>query len=103
MTSFKEEYMRLDGANKFLLAHCQETLATIRKHYHGVSHSVNRCNAEYADCWKAVEGLRERCDKLETEVEQANAAIGELRESLQKARKAYAELKNGRQNEAKVP
>lgn len=96
----KDEYLAADGANKFLLAHCEQTLAEFRKTvgevvkgYRGASHSVNRCNAEYADLFQAVEALRARCDALEADRDAAHAAIGKLQEAMTNARKAFAELR----------
>lgn len=94
--SLKEQYMALDGANRFLAEHCGKTLADIRKQNRGISHSVNRCNAEYANCWAAVEELREQV--AEQVAEQARilsetvAAVGKLQEAMEKSREAYAAI-----------
>lgn len=99
MPSLEDEYLAMNGANRFLLAHCQKTLDRWYKELRGISHSVNRCNADYADCWAAVEGLRTRAALQCGEMREANAAIGALQqqvagleESLQKSRDAYSAL-----------
>lgn len=69
------------------------TLSWWRKQFRGVQHSLNRCNAEYADCWEAVKELRARCDSLEECLEAARGEIGQLKESVEGARAAYRELK----------
>ena len=90
----------MDGANQFLLQHCQKSLDGWYNELRGISHSINRCNAEYADCWAAVEKLRQWALSESSELSEANAAIGALqeqvaglKESLNKAREAYSELK----------
>jgi len=94
-----EQYMELNGANKFLAAHCGKSIGTQEILIRGISHSVNRCNAEYADCWDAVKEVAHRCGILEHSQEEANAAIGRLQEqvrtleeAIEKSRKAYGEL-----------
>ena len=82
--SLKEQYLAMDGANRFLMEHCEKTLGEIRELLSGASHSVNRCNAEYADCWKAVEELRERMDSQDKALSEALAAIGALQERMDK-------------------
>ena len=97
--TLKDEYLKRDGANQFLLAHCQRTLEEIQVGYRGVAHSVNRCNSEYATCWEAIKELRQRCDSLEKQQRDIEAAVGKLQEQvvqleeiIEKARKAYAKL-----------
>ena len=95
-----EEYMELSGANKFLAEHCKNVLLEQAKLLRGISHSVNRCNAEYADCWEAVKELRALV--ANSDVSDSNAAIGQLQQqvaaledSMDKAREAYKNLKTG--------
>lgn len=98
-TSLKEQFLELDGANKFLMAHCEERLAEIAKGYHGATHAVNRALAEYADCYKACEELRERCDCLEKNaaaIGKLQEQVAELEEAMEKSRKAYGELRKER-------
>ena len=94
-----EQYMELNGANKFLAAHCAKSIGNQEVLIRGISHSVNRCNAEYTDCWSAVKEVAHRCGILEHSQEEANAAIGRLQEqvrtleeAIEKSRKAYGEL-----------
>ena len=82
--TLKEQYLKMDGANLFLLEHCEKTLSEIRRAYQGISHSVNRCNSEYIDCWKAVKALRKQADLLAAELSKANAAIGQFQERQDK-------------------
>jgi nitrate/TMAO reductase-like tetraheme cytochrome c subunit len=104
--SLVDKYMELTGANKFLAEHCGKTLGEIDKLVKGVSHSVNRCNAEYADCWVSVKETWKLCEKLAKDRDEIYAAIGQiqeqiktLEESLEKSRKAYAELRKDYSNE----
>ena len=87
----------MTGANQFLWEHCEKTLSEIRRAYQGVSHSVNCCNAETADCLKATDELRERVTSQAQELREANAAIGKLQGEAvgleQKTRAAFAELR----------
>jgi len=80
------------------------TLSWWREQMRGVVHSLNRCTAEYADCFESVKTLRERADKAETKLDTELAAfrveIGRLKEELAvateaigKAREAFRELK----------
>ena len=82
--SLKEEYLKMDGANQFLLEHCEKTLGEIVRAYRGISHSMNRCNAEYVDCWAAVSELTEEVEALAKAIRDANAAIGKLQERQDK-------------------
>lgn len=99
--SMTDEYLKLSGANKFLAEHCKNVLLEQAKLLRGISHSVNRCNAEYADCWEAVKELKALVANLDAS--DSNAAIGQLQQqvaaledSMEKARAAYAKLKNGK-------
>ncbi len=77
--------------------------AWYRRQFQGVNHSLNRCLAEYQDCWEAVKSLRERAGVLESALQKAQEEIGrqtdeiaELNESMEKARKVFLELKQSR-------
>ena len=81
-----------------------------RKQFRGVNHGLNRCLAEYADCWEAVKSLRERLGVLETSTQEALQKaqeeigrqadeIAELKESIEKARKVFLELKQSKRKE----
>lgn len=80
MPTLKEQYLAMNEANRFLLEHCEKVLQEIRKAYQGVSHSVNRCNAEYADCYQEQKALGERIDSQAKELTEVSAAIGKLQE-----------------------
>lgn len=71
----------------------------VREQLRGISHSVNRCNAEYASAADLIEALTARVARLEQEVEDTRVAIGQLREEteqrMDKAREAFRQLKNG--------
>ena len=100
--------MEMSGANRFLAEHCGKTLNEIAEQVKGISHSVNRCNAEYADSFDAVKELRSGFEALHRRVTDANAAIGKLQEqvatveervatledSMNKSREAYSKLLN---------
>jgi len=95
MPTLKEQYLAMDGASQFLAECVGKEITKFLRELQGISHIVNRCNAEYADCWKAVEELR----GMRAELSEANAAIGELQsqvvtleERLNKAGKVCSEL-----------
>lgn len=97
--TLKEQYLAMDGASQFLWDLWAKEREEIRQGYRGISHSVNRCNAGYADCSEKLEELRERADSQAQELSEANAAIGKLQqevvklgEALRGAREAYSEL-----------
>lgn len=90
--SLKEQYMKLEGANRFLAEHCGITLSNLREQCQGISHSVNRCNAEYADCWAAVEELRKQAQEQARILSETAAAVGKLQEAMEKSREAYAAI-----------
>lgn len=90
--SLKEQYMELDGANRFLAEHCGKTLDAIREQNRGISHSVNRCNADYADCWKAVEELRKQVGEQNRILAETVAAVGKLQEAVEKSREVYGDI-----------
>ena len=77
----------------------QDTRLWFRQQIRGMSHSVNRCNAEYASAADLIEALTDRVTQLESRLEDTNIAIGKLRdemeEHVEKIREAYRELKNG--------
>ncbi len=94
MPTLKEQYMEMHGASQFLWDLWKQEREEIRQGYRGISHSVNRCNADFAACWKAVEELRERAESQAQELSEANAAIGRLQQEAartKEARDAYAE------------
>ncbi len=90
-----EEFHERAGSkpDRWTLAWWKHQWEEVRRGYAGANHGINLCRAEYADCWKAVEELRARCDGLEKGMAESDAEIGRLRESLEKAREAYAALK----------
>ncbi len=74
--------------------------AWYRKQFRGVNHGLNRCLAEYEDCWEAVKSLREQTGALEAALQKVREEIGrqtdeiaELKESMEKARQVFLELK----------
>ena len=93
-----------DSPDRYTNAWWDQGLQKMIQQIRGISHSVNRCNAEYAACWEAVLELRATCETLKEQTGLRDAELGRLgerleqvEESLQKAREAYAELrkKNG--------
>lgn len=96
--SLIEKYKEINGANKFLAEHCQKTLKEQHKLLCGISHAVNRCNAEYADSWQAIEDIRAILSSLpdiEATIGRMQEQVATLEESLDKARTAFSKLKNG--------
>ena len=79
-------------ANRFLAAHCAETLTDIRHLCRGISHSVNRCNADHVDCWDALEGLKKQVEEQARILGETVAAVGKLEEAMEKSREAYAAI-----------
>lgn len=69
------------------------TLAWWRTQLKGISHSINRCNAEYEWAYDAVRELRKRADEQDAAMEDIRATIGELKETIDKARTAYQALR----------
>ena len=67
--SLGEEFKASTDANKHLMAHTERVLRDVATAYRGISHSVNHCNAEYADCWAKLEGVLERLESLEAKHE----------------------------------
>ena len=97
--SMLDQYKEMSDANQFLAAHCEKTLKKQAKLLYGVSHSVNRCNAEYASLFEGVKSQDACIDALKGKLAEALAAIGKLQEqvgmldvSLGKAREAYTQL-----------
>ena len=103
--SMLEQYKEMTGANQFLAEHCGKTMEEQVKLLRGASHSVNRCNAEYAALFDTVKIMATDLIALENKLSEANAAIGKLQEqvksleeSIGKAREAYAQLKKSNGN-----
>ena len=64
------------------------------KQFRGQTHILNQLSAEIVGCWDAVRELRERMDSHAKALEEARAEIGELQETIEKARVAFRDLKN---------
>ena len=79
-----ESLGKLTEPDKYTIAWWKSQFEQVLKGYRGATHGINRCLAEYADCWDVVQKLQDRCDSLEQERDEANAAIGEMRERLQR-------------------
>jgi prefoldin subunit 5 len=64
-----------------------------------MTHSVNRCNAEYASAADLIEALTARVTTLEQQMLETQAMIGrvrdEMEQTIEKMRAAYKHLKNG--------
>lgn len=67
--------------------------AWYRAQFRGVMHSLNRCNAEYADCWEAVKELCARVDSLGECLESARSEIGQLKEEVAVAKEALTKAR----------
>lgn len=78
--------------DRFTLAWWQEQFAEVNKGYRGATHGINRALADYADCSKAIEELRQRCDTLERERNEAFSKIGELQAEMASDRKEFEKL-----------
>ena len=90
--SLKGEHQESLEANRFLVAHCETTLADIRKLVRGINHSVNLCNADHVECWNSLEKLREQLGEQTRILSETVAEVGKLQESLEKSRIAYGEI-----------
>ena len=70
-----------------------------REQAKGMTHSINRCNAEYASAADLIEALTERVVILEQQLNDSRVEIGRLRdeleENMEKIREAWKTLKNG--------
>ena len=55
-----------------------EQIREIAKAYRGCTHLLNRSAADYDDCWKAVQELRQQNEMLQKDREADRAKIGEL-------------------------
>lgn len=93
-----KQFEEMTDANQFLARWCQKTLDDIAQQVRGCSHSVNRCNAEYA----SLEDMTKAHADMEKKLSDAYAEIGKLQErvaslevSMEKSREAYKELKKG--------
>ena len=75
------------------------TNAWWRTQMRGVMHSINRCNAEYEGCWDAVRELREQVAEQNAAMEDARAEIGEMKETIEKARSAFLALRESKGGE----
>lgn len=71
--------------------------AEFRRQLRGLQHQLTRMNSDWVDLWDAVKILSAQLDLQVEERERDQAAIGELRESLEKARVAFSELKKNGQ------
>jgi len=88
-----------DKPERYTNAWYRDQFEKIGKEFRGVNHSVNRCNAEFVNCFESVKELRTRADSQQVEMDSMAAEIGRLKEelavSLEKAREAFRELKKG--------
>ena len=79
----------------------ESSLAWYKKQFQGLNHGFNRCWAAHQDCLEAVKTLRERDLETQATLLKAQEDIGrhtdeiaELKESMEKAREAFRELKD---------
>lgn len=72
--------------HKMVLDWWQKQLTEIRYGYQGVSHALNKSIAESVKSrevsMKEYQELKDRCEKLEAERDEANATIGSLQSDL---------------------
>lgn len=99
--TLREQYLSMSDANRFLMDHCTQIMQGWNRELRGINHAVNRCLADYADCWEVVKELKERTESQSKALSDAIISIGKLEKhieeielSLKKARQAYTELKN---------
>ncbi len=74
----------MDSPDKFTNAWWKKQFEEVLKGYRGATHGINRCLADFEDAWKAIEELREQCESLRQERDDANAEIGRLAEELKR-------------------
>ena len=79
--------------DRYTLAWWRQQFDEVKRGYAGANHGINRCNAEYVECWEAVKALRKRVDSLDAGLEAARAELGKLHETVEKARAAFVALK----------
>ena len=70
----------LTEADRFTHAWYRQQFEQLAKGYRGATHGINRCLADYEDACKANQELRQRVDSLESELADAMAEIGRMRE-----------------------
>lgn len=80
------EQFRTLMENRKVLDWWQKQLDEVRIGYQGVSHALNKAIAEAVTSRHALlkeyQELKDRCEKLESEREEANATIGQLQSDL---------------------
>lgn len=80
------EQFRSLQANRMVLDWWQKQLTEIRYGYQGVSHTLNKVVADSVktrqELLQEIQGLKDRCERLETEHFEACALIGQLQERL---------------------
>ena len=73
-------------SKRFVLDWFQKQLTEITYAYQGVSHSLNKLAADLAkerqEFVREIDSLKETCERLAIERDEANAAIGELQERV---------------------
>lgn len=101
--SFTEQFQEVADTkpDKFTLAWWQSQWEEVQKGYRGASHGINSCRADYADCQEAIKRMQQQCEALEKQRDETAAEIGRLQAkvmdveaSIEKARMAYAELRD---------
>jgi len=71
-----------DGPDKFTNAWWKRQWDEVQVGYRGANHRINKCHAEYEDCWEAIKELRARSEQQFAMLEEAMAEIGQLKESV---------------------
>lgn len=91
---------RMDSRpDKHTLAWWQDQFEQVAKGYRGLTHACNRVLADNEDQFKNIQTLVKAVTRIDLDLQEANAKIGqlqaeltELKETMDKAREAYAEL-----------
>jgi flagellar motility protein MotE (MotC chaperone) len=68
--------------DRHTLAWWRKQFAEVLTGYRGATHAINRCLAEYADCYQREKELRADVEILRADLQSAEAEIGRLKETL---------------------
>ena len=83
-----------DEPDRYTNAWYREKFAEMVKQYRGMCFTTNSCIADYEQLRAETTRLHERMEALETMHQEDRAEIGRLKETIDKAREAFQELKN---------
>jgi len=64
--------------DRYTLAWWREQWEEVQKGYRGATHGINRCQADYENCWKASVSSQEEIAALKRDRDVTDAIIGKL-------------------------